>query len=65
MLHKSSNPTVITLCGSTKFKHMFLVKYEQFTLQYKIVLAPGVYAHTDGQIITSEQKKQLNNIRKK
>lgn len=36
---------VITICGSTRFKEMFLHVLKQLTLEGNIVLLPGVYTH--------------------
>ena len=49
---------IITLCGSTKYKDMFLKINEQLTLDGNIVLMPGVFAHVDDIKITNEQKEK-------
>lgn len=56
---------IITLCGSTKYKDMFLKINEQLTLDGNIVLMPGVFAHVDDIKITNEQKHNLDKLHKK
>lgn len=51
---------VVTLCGSTKFKELFNELEFKLTLENKIVLKPGCYAHHDKIHITDEQKKNLD-----
>lgn len=53
---------VITLCGSTKFKSSFDAMNLNLTLNNKIVLQPGCYAHADNIEITEEQKEQLDKL---
>ena len=55
---------IITLCGSTKFKLLFEKFNNKFTLEGKIVLLPGCYAHYDNIIITEEQKSNLDVLHK-
>ena len=54
----------ITLCGSTKFKNLFEEYNRKFTLEGKIVLLPGCYAHYDNITITDQQKIDLDNLHK-
>ena len=56
---------IITLCGSTKYKDMFLKINEQLTLDGNIILMPGVFAHVDNIKITNEQKGNLDKLHKK
>ena len=56
---------IITLCGSTKYKDMFLKINEQLTLDGNIVLMPGVFAHVDDIKITNKQKHNLDKLHKK
>lgn len=55
---------VVTLCGSTKFKHEFIDTLRQLTLEGYIVLLPGVYAHS-GDNLTSEDKLMLDDMHKR
>ena len=56
-------PEIICLCGSTRFKEYFLKYNKQFTLEGKIVLMPGVFAHS-GDTITTEEKEKLDKLHK-
>jgi len=47
---------VITLCGSTKFKKTFDKVNLLATLNNRIILQPGCYAHYDNIYITDEEK---------
>lgn len=42
---KMAEPEIITLCGSTRFKKVFLKVAETFTLEGKIILMPGAFGH--------------------
>lgn len=55
--------TVITLCGSTKFKSEFIDINKWLTLTGNIVITVGVFAH-DGEPITLEEKLNLDDIHK-
>ena len=61
-LEQLSNFKVITLCGSTKFKSSFEKMNLLLTLDNKIVLQPGCFAHADNIQITEEQKIQLDKL---
>jgi hypothetical protein len=52
-------PTVVTICGSTRFRAEIAAAKATLTLAGHIVLAPGVFAH-DGDTITDEQKHDLD-----
>lgn len=56
-LLSGKKPIVVTLCGSTRFKQQFVEINAKFTLEGKIVLAPGIFVHTDGQLpeLTEDQ----------
>ena len=58
------NYKIITLCGSTKFKPVFEKVNLELTLQNKIILQPGCFAHHDNINITEEQKIKLDNLHK-
>lgn len=56
-------PTVVTLCGSTKFKDEFMEWDRKLTLAGAIVLKPGVFHHS-GDPMTEEQKTVLDKLHK-
>ena len=53
--------TVVTICGSTRFREQMTQANRELTLAGHIVLAPGVFGH-DGDVMTEEQKKQLDQL---
>lgn len=55
-------PSIITLCGSTRFKDLFFEAARDLTLQGWIVLMPGVFGHADNFEWTDEQKKNLDEL---
>ena len=55
---------IITLCGSTKFKDIFDKINLEATLDNRIILQPGCYAHFDNIIITDEEKIKLDLLHK-
>jgi hypothetical protein len=60
--------TVITLCGSTKFKEEFLKVLQQLTLEGNIVISVGMFGHADdefGNVVTPEIKVMLDDIHKR
>ena len=58
----SRTPQIITLCGSTRFKDLFLEAVRDLTLQGWIVLMPGVFGHADNFEWTEEQKNKLDEL---
>ena len=52
---------VITLCGSTRFKHEFIETQKKLTLEGHIVISVGLFGHS-GDIITDSQKAMLDRI---
>lgn len=56
--------SVITLCGSTKFKDLFIEIAKYLTLQGNIVLMPNVYGHS-GDVFTDAQKFMLDDMHKR
>lgn len=54
-----SDATIAVICGSTKNRKQMTELNKKLTLDGKIVLAPGVFAH-DGDEITDEQKTKLD-----
>lgn len=53
-------PPVVCLCGSTKFKAEFEAANREATLSGAIVVAPGVFGHADGIVLSPEQKSALD-----
>ena len=51
-------PTVVTLCGSTKFKKEFIEANFNETMAGNIVLSVGGFDHAD-QVTISTQKRQM------
>ena len=56
--------TVVTLCGSTKFKEEFEREMKRLTLEANIVLSVGLFGHS-GDEITEQQKTMLDALHKK
>lgn len=56
----SEKPTVVCLCGSTKFKKEFLEAQFRETLAGKIVLSVARFAHTDGIKHSRLEKAKLD-----
>ena len=59
-----SKPTVICLCGSTKFKEQFIkINFEE-TMAGNIILTVGFFAHTDSEIYipTDKEKEDLDEL---
>lgn len=54
-------PTIVTLCGSTRFRTEFELSNEKLTLEGCIVLAPGVFVH-DGADVTDLEKVDLDEL---
>lgn len=52
--------TVITLCGSTKFKEDFIRVSEELCLSGNIVISLELFGHADGKVITPEIKEMLD-----
>jgi len=55
----SSKPTVVCLCGSTRFRAEFVEVNRRLTMAGRIVVAPGVFAH-DGDPLTEQEKEGLD-----
>lgn len=59
-----SKPTVVCLCGSTKFKQEFIDANFRETMAGKIVLSVGWFSHADGNVYTptEEEKAALDEL---
>lgn len=63
---EAGRPTIVCLCGSTKFKDAYQEANLKETLKGKIVLSVGCYAHSDTELgITEETKVQLDVLHKR
>ena len=55
--------SVITLCGSTKFKDDFIAVQKQLTLEGKIVLSLGLFGHSgDNEIFNDGVKAMMDDM---
>ena len=57
-----SRPTIVCLCGSTRFREIFEEANKLETLAGKIVLTVGFFAHGGDGEPTEEQKKTLDEL---
>lgn len=55
-------PTIVCLCGSTRFKDTFMAVNKEETLRGRIVLSVGYFAHAEDGPPTDEQKKLLDEL---
>jgi hypothetical protein len=55
-----TRPRRVCLCGSTKFRSEFDAANRALTLAGCIVLAPGVFVHSDGTAISDQEKTALD-----
>ena len=56
----TTRPRRVCLCGSTKFRAEFDAANRELTLAGCIVLAPGVFVHSDGTAIGDAEKTALD-----
>ena len=58
--------SVITLCGSTRFKEQFLEAQKRLTLEGNIVISVGLFGHSgDDEVWTPGTKEMLDNMHKR
>lgn len=57
----ADRPTIVCICGSTRFRAEMADANRQETLAGCIVLAPGVFGH-DGDQITAFDKRRLDGL---
>src|SRR5690349_9487362 len=63
VLHWGDNPpSVICLCGSTKFRSEFLSATRAFTIAGHVVVMPGVFGDSDGGFLDAETKRKLDEL---
>ena len=56
---------VITLCGSTRFKHAFMEAQKRLTLEGNIVISVGLFGHSgDAEVWTEGIKEMLDDMHK-
>lgn len=57
---------VITLCGSTRFKEMFLEMQKRLTLEGNIVISVGLFGHSgDEEVWAPGTKEMLDDMHKR
>lgn len=57
---------VITLCGSTRFKELFLEAQKRLTLEGNIVISVGLFGHSgDEEVWTPGTKEMLDDMHKR
>lgn len=57
---------IICLCGSTRFKPIFMEAAEKLTLAGNIIVMPHVFHHdAESQPISEEQKAMLDDLHKR
>ena len=58
--------TVITLCGSTRFKDAFLAAQKRLTLEGNIVISVGLFGHSgDAEAMNADTKAMLDDMHKR
>lgn len=60
-----NTPTIVCLCGSTKFKEDFLQASKDFTKRGYIVLSVGWFSHAEDDKPTEEEKEALDELHKR
>lgn len=55
-------PVIVCLCGSTSYKAAYELANKQETLNGKIVLSVGLFAHADGVKLSISEKEMLDNL---
>jgi hypothetical protein len=60
-------PTIVCLCGSTRFKQEFIKANFRETMAGKIVLSVGLYSHADAEVYTptDAEKESLDELHKR
>lgn len=58
--------SVITLCGSTRFKEQFLEAQKRLTLEGNIVISVGLFGHSgDNEVWAEGTKEMLDDMHKR
>lgn len=63
--HVHRRPTIVCLCGSTKFADAFIEANARLTMQGEIVLSVGRFGHLDGLDMDGADKAMLDNLHKR
>jgi hypothetical protein len=50
---------IITLCGSTKFKDLFIAEQKRLTLEGNIVISVGLFGHSGDEEVWSQHIKPM------
>jgi hypothetical protein len=58
----ADGPTIVCLCGSTKFKDAFTQANREETLAGKIVLSVGFFAHSGDGPLSDTEKAALDDL---
>ena len=58
-------PTIVCLCGSTKYKDVFEKVTAEETLAYRIVLAPGTFGQADGIEFNDDTLKMFDELHRR
>lgn len=63
-LPEPTMPTIVCLCGSTRFKDAFIRANFDETMTGKIVLSVGLYSHADKEVYSpsEEEKRKLDEL---
>ncbi len=62
MTNEHARPTVVCLCGSTRFKEEFELVAREETLKGRIVLTLAVFCQADGDPLAKEQVTMLRHL---
>lgn len=58
-------PTIVTLCGSTRFKDEYVEAARQETLKGNIVISVGLFGHQEGLDMEGSTKAMLDRLHKR
>jgi hypothetical protein len=58
-------PLIVCLCGSTRFKTLFLAAAAHEALAGRIVLMPGVFSQADEKLLSGAQVAQLGKLHRR
>lgn len=59
-----SDPEVVCLCGSTRFKQQYVEEYKRHAVEGKVVLSVGCFGHADDVPLTRAEKESLDRTHK-
>ncbi|MEI8204982.1 MAG: hypothetical protein WCH34_18315 [Bacteroidota bacterium] len=60
------NYKIITLCGSTKFKDVFMAEQKRLSLEGNIVISVGLFGHSgDAEVWSEGVKTMLDDMHKR